>query len=184
MSARLKRVQFDDLGARLQTLLRARVERLGYLGEFFQVMAAQADLLAPFIEMTDALKKTLPERLTEVGALTVATLLGNKYELHQHEQLSKKLGFGEEWVAAVQQVSPLAAPILSFEERAVQRLVIAIVTRSGTGVAPEMEALIDAVGCEQTIAVMFLVGRYMTHALIVNSLGLAPPVDSIFGQAD
>ena len=40
--------------------------------------------------------------------------------------------------------------------------------------------MIDAIGPEQTIAVMFLVGRYITHAMIVNGLELAPPVPSIF----
>ena len=35
-------------------------------------------------------------------------------------------------------------------------------------------------GPEPAVAVMMVLGRYLVHALIVNSLGLAPPVPSIF----
>lgn len=183
MSERLKRMTFDELAPRVQDVLRARVERLGYLGEFFQVTGCQPGLLAPFMEMTGTLKEALPDHLTEVGALTVATLMGNKYELHQHERLSKKLSFGDDWIAAVEQVSPDTAPSLSAEERAMQRLVVAMIQRRGHGVSTELGALVEAIGSERTIAAMFLVGRYITHALIVNSLELAPPVPSIFGEA-
>lgn len=182
MSERIARLEFDDLAPRVQDILRPRVARLGYLGEFFKCSGAQPDILAPFMEMTEALKHALPDRLTETGALTVATLMGNRYELHQHERLSRKLGFGEAWVAAVEQVAPNSAPDLSDAERAVQRLVIAMIERRGKGVGPEIEALIDQIGAEATIAVMFLVGRYITHALIVNGLDLAPPVPSIFAE--
>ncbi|WP_245968436.1 carboxymuconolactone decarboxylase family protein [Hephaestia caeni] len=180
MSDRIARLAFEAFAPHVQDVLRARVERLGYLGEFFRCAGAQPDVLAPFMEMTEALKKALPDRLTETGALTVAKLFDNRYELHQHERLSKKLGFGEDWVAAVELLSPLDAPHLSEAERAVQRLVVAMVERSGRGVSTEREALIDAIGPEQTIAIMFLVGRYITHAMIVNALELAPPVPSIF----
>lgn len=183
VTARLKRFQFDELDPRARDLLRERVERLGYLGEFFQVTGAQPSLLAPFMEMTLAFKDLLPQRLIEVGALTVASLMENRYELHQHERLSAKLGFGEEWIRAVEALSPDSAPGLSGDEQAVQRLVIAMVERRGKDVEPELDAVVGAIGAEQTVAVMFLVGRYITHALIVNSLALAPPVASIFKES-
>src|SRR5688500_19029149 len=102
----VERLSFDRLAPKVQDVLRARVERLGYLGEFFQCAGHQPDVLAPFMEMTEALKKALPDRLTEVGALTVACLMGNDYERHQHERLSAKLGFGAGWVAAVERLAP------------------------------------------------------------------------------
>lgn len=182
MSDKISRLEFDQLAPRVQDVLRARVERLGYLGEFFKCSGHQPDILAPFMEMTEALKKALPDRLTEVGALTVATLMGNRYELHQHERLSRKLGFGEAWVAAVEQVAPDTAPEMSDAERGVQRLVVAMIERKGMGVKPELEALVDQIGADQAVAVMFLVGRYITHAMIVNGLELIPPVPSIFDE--
>lgn len=180
----MERLGFEQLAPEVQDVLRPKYERLGYLGEFFQVAGVQPAILSPFMEMTDALKEALPDRLTELGALTVATLMENRYELHQHERLSKKLGFGEAWVAAVEQVAPDSAPELSDAERAVQRLVVAMVQRRGKAVQAELEAVIDAIGSGQAIAVMFLVGRYVTHALIVNGLGLEPPVPSIFNKGE
>ena len=183
MSQRIPRLAFEELAPRVQDVLRARVERLGYLGEFFRCTGHQPDVLAPFMDMTENLKNALPDRITETGALTVATLMDNRYERHQHERLSRKLGFGEDWVAAVEKVAPDTAPLLSDPERAVQRLVIAMVERRGKGVGQELEAAIDAIGVDQTVAVMFLVGRYITHALIVNGLELVPPVSSIFEES-
>lgn len=183
MTNEFPRLNFEQLSPRLRALLQSKVARLGYLGEFFQCTAVQPDILEAFLEMTDALKDALPDRLTELAALTIATLMGNAYERHQHERLSKKLGFGEDWVAAVEAVAPDTAPHLSETERAVQRLVVALVERRGKGVVSELDAVFDAIGPEQTIAIMFLAGRYMTHALIVNALSLAPPVPSIFEKS-
>lgn len=182
VSSRIRRMSFAQLAPRVQGVLRARVKRLGYLGEFFQCSGAQPDVLASFMEMTEALKKALPDRLTETGALTVATLMDNRYERHQHERLSKKLGLGEDWVAAVERATPDDAPLLSNAERAVQRLVVAMIEQRGSGVGAELEEVIDQIGPDQAIAVMFLVGRYITHAMIVNGLGLEPPVPSIFDE--
>lgn len=180
MSSKIERLEFDALAPAVQEVLRARVERLGYLGEFFKCAGHQPDVLVPFMQMTEALKQALPDRLTEVGALTVATLMGNDYERNQHERLSRKLGFGEAWIAAVEQVAPDTAPEMLDAERDVQRLVVALIERRGQGVSGELEAVIGAVGADQAIAILFLVGRYVTHALLVNALGLAPPVASIF----
>ncbi|MBD7939950.1 carboxymuconolactone decarboxylase family protein [Brevundimonas guildfordensis] len=181
MSDKIERLEFDQLAPRVQHVLRARVERLGYLGEFFKCSGHQPDILAPFMEMTEALKAALPDRLTEVVALTVATMMGNKYELHQHERLSRKLGFGEDWVAAVEQISR-DAPLMSSAERAVQQLAAALLERRGMGVSAELERVIEEIGAAQGVAIMFLVGRYVTHALIVNALELEPPVSSIFAE--
>jgi hypothetical protein len=134
------------------------------------------------MEMTEALKKALPDRLTEIGALTIASLMGNDYERHQHERLSVRLGFGHDWVAAVERLAPDIEEGLSTEERAVQRFVMLALEKKGKGVGAELDALIDAIGPDQAIAILFLVGRYVTHALIVNSLELAPPVPSIFSE--
>ena len=178
----VERLSFDRLAPKVQNVLQARVERLGYLGEFFQCTGHQPDILVAFMEMTEALKRALPDRLTEVGALTVASFMGNDYERHQHERLSRKLGFGEAWVAEVERLDPDAATGMADAERAVQRLTIAALERRGKNVAEELEAAVAAVGSDAAIAVLFLIGRYLTHAIIVNAMGLAPPVASIFAE--
>jgi alkylhydroperoxidase family enzyme len=170
----------NDLAPKVQETLAARVKRLGYLGEFFKTSGHNPDVLVPFMEMTEGLKKALPDRLTEVGALTVAGLMGNAYERNQHERLSEKLGFGRDWVAAVNRLDPDAAAGLSEEERAVQRLTLAVVERQGHAVEAEFDAVVDRIGPQQAMAVLFLIGRYVMHAYVVNALELAPPVPSIF----
>lgn len=182
MSDRIHRLSFEDLSPVLQRLLESKYRRLGYLGEFFQCTGRQHDILAPFLEMTDALKEALPDKLTELGALTVAVMMHNDYERHQHERLSQKLGFGKEWIAEVERLDPDNAGGLTEQERAVQRLVIAAIVKSGRGVSVELEAVIDAIGVDQALAVLFLAGRYVTHAIIVNTLQLVAPVPSIFAE--
>lgn len=183
MSAKIERLEMEALAPAVQQALAARVKRLGYLGEFFKCAGHQPDVLLPFMAMTDALKEALPDKLTEVGALTVAVLMGNAYERHQHERLSEKLGFGRDWVAAVIAVKPQIDGPMTLDERAVQRLVIAMIERRGHDVRVELDAVIDAIGEAPAMALLFLVGRYVTHAYIVNALALAPPVPSIFEAA-
>lgn len=182
MSAKIPRLSFEELAPTVQDALREKYERLGYLGEFFSCTGHQPEILTSFMEMTENLKKALPDRLTETGALTVAVLMENQYERHQHERLSRKLGFGEDWIAAVEEVSPDSAPLLSDQERALQRLAIALIERRGEDTSSELDVAIEQLGKERAIAVLFLVGRYIAHALIVNCLALAPPVPSIFEE--
>ena len=58
-----------------------------------------------------------------------------------------------------------------------------MVHRNGHNTNAELETVIRLIGVPRTIAVLMLVGRYMSHALIVNSLNLAPPVASPFAEA-
>lgn len=182
MSRRIPRLEFDQLAPPLQDQLGPRVKRLGYLGEFFKCAGHQPALLGPFMAMTEAFKKVLPERLVEVGALTVAGAMRNEYERNQHERLSFRLGFGKDWIADVNRLDPAGAAHLSDAEKSVQRFAIALIERRGKDVEAELEAMIDEIGPEQAMAVMFLVGRYVTHAFIVNALALAPPVKSVFEE--
>ena len=106
MSQRIPRLEMAEFDPRIAEMLKPRVERLKYLGEFFKCTAHVPDVLYHFSQMTEALKEALPDRLTEVVALTVACTMDNAYELHQHERLSVRLGFGEDWVRAVERCAP------------------------------------------------------------------------------
>ncbi len=182
MSKRIPRLEMNELAPNVQETLGARVKRLGYLGEFFKCSGHNPDVLVSFMEMTEALKEALPDRLTEVGALTVAGAMGNDYERHQHERLSEKLGFGRDWVRAVNRLDPDEPSPMSEDERAVQQLALAVVERNGHHVEPALDAVIDRIGHKQAMAVLFLIGRYVMHAYIVNALDLKPPVPSIFAE--
>jgi len=178
----IARLSYEQLSPRLQSLLKSKVERLGYLGEFFQCTGHQPDILASFLEMTDHLKSALDDRWTELGALTVASFMDNHYELFQHERLSRKLGFDAQWIAAVEKLDPDGVPEFSGADRAAQKFALVLLEHKGTDASAELETLIEAIGPDQAIAFIFLVGRYMSHAMIVNALKIQPPVKSIFEE--
>jgi hypothetical protein len=178
MTKLIPRLPQEKLHPELESFLRPRIERLGYLGEFFQCTAHQPEALLSFLEFTDHLKHALPNNLTEVVSLSVAQLMNNSYERVQHERLSLKLGFGENWVREVLSLSADGREILSKQELLVQRLVVAVIDRKGHNTRRELEAVIQSIGPAMTIAVLMLIGRYMSHAMIVNCLELDAPVPS------
>jgi alkylhydroperoxidase family enzyme len=178
MSDLIPRLSREKLHPELEAFLQPRIERLGYLGEFFQCTAHQPEALLSFLEFTDHLKHALPNNLTEVVSLTVAQLMNNRYERVQHERLSLKLGFGEDWLREVLSLFADGGGQLSEQEVLVQRLVVAAINRKGHGVTPELEPVVRSLGPAMTIAILMLVGRYVSHALIANALNLAAPVPS------
>jgi alkylhydroperoxidase family enzyme len=175
----IPRIQQDDLPQRLANFLRPRIERLGYLGEFFQCTAHQPDALLSFLEFTEHLKRALPNNLTEVVALSVAVMMQNDYEFSQHQRLCLKLGFSPAWVAEIEKLSKDGAGVMSESEQLVQRLVVAVVERKGHDTTAELEAVTAAVGVSHSVAILMLIGRYMSHALIVNALNLSPPIPPV-----
>jgi len=174
----IPRLAADAFPQNVADMLRPRVERLGYLGEFFRCAAHQPEALVSFMAFTEDLKHALPDRLTETVALTVSTELGNAYERHQHERLCLKMGLDEEWVRAVEALDPEGAARLEAAERRVQALTLAVLRRHGHGTTGELDASVSAIGAAAAIAVLMLIGRYVTHALMVNCLNLEPPVPS------
>ncbi len=182
MSELIPRLSPDEMPPELARHLRPRMERLGYLGEFFRCAAHQPRALLSFMAFTDDLKEALPDRLTELVALTVSGAMGNEYERVQHERLSLKLGFGEAWIREAEAVSPVGSGALGLglteDERLVQRLVLVLVERKGHNTRVELEAVVRAIGAPHAVAVLLLAGRYVTHALMANALALAPPVAS------
>ncbi|MDX1485801.1 MAG: hypothetical protein R3229_15125 [Alphaproteobacteria bacterium] len=180
MSTEIPRLEFEELSAELQDVFRARVERLGYLGEFFKVMSHAPDTMAGFYRITESLKEVLPDNFTEIVSLALSSRLGNRYEQYQNERLSRRLGFSDDWIAEAITPNDGADSVFDAEEKAVQRFAIAVMERSGQGVAAERDALVRAIGPERTVGVMWLIGRTVTHALISNTLELEAPVASIF----
>ncbi|OWT77136.1 MULTISPECIES: hypothetical protein [unclassified Achromobacter] len=186
MSQNIPRLQLDDMRPDLAEYLTPRVRRLGYLGELFQVCAHAPDTLLDFMRFTESLKGALPDNLAEVAVLTTATLMENAYERNQHERLCVRLGLGREWVREVERLQPDAhpqpgtAPLMTDAERAVQRYVLASVQTRGLRASAEFEALVALLPADQAVAIAMLAGRYITHALVVNTFGLRPPVPSIW----
>jgi hypothetical protein len=180
MSSSLPRLELADFPAALAASLEPRVNRLGYLGEFFKCAANHPRGLAAFIDFTEASKGGLSDRLVAIIALTCTVWMDNEYERNQHERLSVRQGFGRDWVAAVNALKPDADSMLSAEERCVQRLTLAVLNTRGKLAGESFEEAIQTLGSALAMAILMVIGRYVTHGLIANTLALAPPVPSIF----
>ena len=178
MSELIPRLKAEELPPDVAAFLRPHVERLGYLGEFFRCAAHQPKALLSFLRFADDLKHALPDDLTEVVALTVASVMNNANERVQHERLSLRLGFEENRVRTVLSAKAEKNRELSEAVSLVQKLTLAVLARKGHDTRPEFEKVIQEIGYQQAVAVLLLIGRYMTHAMIVNTLALAPPVPS------
>ena len=180
----IERLGFGQLDPSLQALLHPRVERLGYLGEFFRVAAHQPEALAAFVDLTEALKASLPAKLTQLVALTVSCETGNAYERDQQERLSVKLGLELDWIVDVERLAPSRATILDATERGVQALVLAMVRTVGRDAAGELTAVDDLLSPELAVGVLLTVARYLGHAAVANTLQLTPPVERPDGLAN
>jgi len=174
------RLAYETISPSLRRQLDARVKPMGYFGESFQCAAHQPEILSACLTMTDAFKPTLPDRVIEVCGLTASGALKNEYERNQHEQFCIRLGFSSDWVASVNQLQRNVASDLNPTDSAAQRQCLAFIERDGKDVGSELNSVIEHLGAAEAIAIMFVVGRYVTHALIVNSHDLSPPVKSIF----
>lgn len=179
MTSRIPRLEFDQLPESIARLLAAKVERLGYLGEFFARTAHQEAALKAFIEFTDAAKGALEMRIVELIALTIAEMKDVAYERHQHERLAVKLGYGADWVRAVQALDPEQAA-LADDERAVQRYLIRALETDGHGATGLLDAMVERLGHDDAVAVMMVMARYLGHAVMVSSMNIPAPVPSIF----
>jgi len=182
MTDKIPVLSFEELPEKIATQLEAKYQRLGYLGEFFARSAHQPDALAAFNDFTDAAKGALDLKMVELVALTVATMKTVDYEKNQHERLSVRKGYGRDWVADVEKLDPDVSAQLNHEEKLVQRFVIDSVRNDGKSVTAQLDAVIDAFGYEDAIALMMVMARYTTHAMLVNCMGIGPPVPSIFSD--
>ena len=178
MSYLIPRLSMSELDPRLADLLRPKVERLNYLGEFFQCIGHQPHALISFYTLTEDLKKALPDNLTELVALTVAVKMNYAYERVQHERLAVKLGFSEVWVRAVISLRAKSGGQLSETELQVQQFAMSVLERNGQETETELKQVIQAIGHKDAVAVLMLIGRCVMHALIANCLALKPPVNS------
>jgi alkylhydroperoxidase family enzyme len=179
----VRRITFQDLTPELQQLLGPRVERLGYLGEFFQYAAHQADALAGFIRFSESLKDALPWDLVEMVALTVATETENSYERVQHERLSLALGMSAADVQAVV-TGRLDPDRFSPAQIAAAELARRCARQAGRECQAAFAALRELVDEDLAVGLLLLCGRYLAHATVANALELQVPVPSPFAEQE
>jgi alkylhydroperoxidase family enzyme len=174
------RIDFEAFEEELRESLRPKVERLGYCGEIWQIGANVPKSTFHFSELTEALKSEMEMKTVELVALTAAGVMGNVYEKNQHERLAEKLGYGRDWIAQVNELQAEKGKHMTDAECAVQKFVMAAIYRRGHDCTPLFRDVVTAIGPEQAVGVLWSVGRCVMHAVFRNTLGLEPPVGSIF----
>jgi hypothetical protein len=80
-------------------------------------------------------------------------------------------------------LAPERAALMTPAQRAAQRFTLQALATNGGTPDDAFDALAEFFTPGQAISIAFLVGRYLTHALITNTLRLQPPVPSIFDDA-
>lgn len=180
--ARVPRLAYDELEPSLQAFLKPTVDRLGYLGEFFQVAGHVPGAVPAFMQYTGAVKTPLADAHNEVLALTVCRMLEADYELIQHERLARRLGFTREWIAAAEAREGSSASALKDDERALQALAQAAVASHGLRCAPELAAVTALLGPQRAVAAMLQIARFVGIAMMCNAFALALPVPSVFDE--
>lgn len=176
----IPRLSFEELEPALAQTLEPRYRRLGYLGEFFRCMGHQPGALRAFVEFTEGAKASLDKRTIEIIALTVATATGNAYERNQHERLCVRTGFSRDWIREIEALSPDEGKHLSPGDRSVQSWVLAVAQRRFAEASQLYDAFVEQAGAATAVAALLVVGRYVAHSAMVQTLQLAPPVPSIF----
>ena len=174
---------FEELGDGLKARLRGRVERLGYLGEFFQVAAQQPTALGHFVDFTEELKEVLPARQVEVIALTISSRTENVYERVQHERLARVIGFTTREIEALERGTVTCADGFTEGECAIADLAQAVVAAGGKGCPNAYQRVRELTDEASAVALLMMCSRYLAHASISNTWRLAPPVPSIFDAA-
>jgi hypothetical protein len=162
----------------LRERLSPRVERLGYLGEFFQVAAHQPGALSHFIDFTESLKGAIDWRLTETIALTVASHTENRYEQVQHEHLAIRWGMSTAEVKALVDHEVKESGLFEIDEELAASLAEDVVAGQGRSCAESFQALTAVVGDDVAVGCLMIATRYLAHATMSNTWGVAAPVDS------
>lgn len=183
MNDGIPRLSFAQLDPALADYLKPTVDRLGYLGEFFQTAAHVPDALRQFMEYTKAVKSPLADNLNEVLALAVCAALGARYELIQHERLARRLGFTLEWIAAAKGDVETRTGLLDEEERVARELALTMLKDFGRGAAGPIERANSVLGPQRAIAALLQITRFTMIASLCNALDLALPVQSVFTES-
>jgi alkylhydroperoxidase family enzyme len=178
----IPRISLEAADASIRDLLKPTVDRLGYFGEFFQVAARVPGAIPAFMQYTGAVKAPLTDAQNELLALTVCAMLEADYERIQHERLSRKLGFPLDWIAAAESRHGSYASTLKEDERLLQALAQAVVTRHGLRCTTEVRAVAEALGPEKAVAALLQISRFVNIALLCNALNLELPVPSVFDE--
>lgn len=149
------------------------------------LLAHHPAVAATWLSFTDLLagpQAVLDPRLRELAILRVAWRSRCSYEWEQHVRMAASVGLDATALAAVAEGPE--APSWTAVDRAVVRAVDDTVD-TGRVAPPTFAALHEALGDQQVLELLFVIGAYLCFAVVANSTGLqidaavlADPVDA------
>ncbi|MET7698783.1 MULTISPECIES: carboxymuconolactone decarboxylase family protein [unclassified Streptomyces] len=158
-------MEYPDLSA-LPAELQEAVTAHGSLNVFRMIMHSPA--LAPgMLALGDAVlqQNSLPDTLRELAIVRVGHAYGAAYELHHHENIARRVGLGEEAIAAAGTGS---AKELSAPEAAVLAATDRLLTRHTLDDAARDEAL-EILTVNQLADLVITVGFYQLVCGFLNT---------------
>lgn len=173
--------RFDPADARAVEPI---VERLGYLGELFQVLANVPGATPAFLDYAKVLKGGLGDRRTELIALAVCGAMDASYERIQHERLAQRLGLDLDWIAAASQQPQADPAALDSSDQRVLALALAVAGARWDEARRCCAELARHDGATVATATLVQAARYVSIASLCHTLQLALPVGSVFAAAD
>lgn len=177
----LPRLTFDDLPTRAQDAVRARYERLGYLGEIFSLVGNNESSLVGLLAFADSAGAGTDATHREILALSISSVNGALSEVYQHEHRSLKIGMTKRQVAAIERLDP-ADPDIDDDASVVLQLGVAVARGEWTTARSALNTAADRFGADVAVALLMQAGYYVMVNAVGHVLELSPPVSSIFDE--
>ncbi|MBV8031531.1 MAG: carboxymuconolactone decarboxylase family protein [Betaproteobacteria bacterium] len=150
----------------VQELLDARPPR-----NVFRMLAHAEALMPGLMELTGAIlyRAKLDPALRELAILRVGKLCGSAYEVEQHRKIAKAVGLSDEKVEGALHFS--SQPIFTAKESLLLRFVDSV-KRDVKAPDDLFSAVVEALGPEQTVELLILIGTYIMLAQVLENAGV------------
>ncbi|MGE0802736.1 MAG: carboxymuconolactone decarboxylase family protein [Lautropia sp.] len=162
----------------MQALLDARPPR-----NVFRMLAHAPGYMPGLMKLTGAIlyASKLPPRLRELAVLRVGYLCGSHYEVRQHHRIAAAIGLSEAQIAGT--AHDADATLYSGEELLVLRMAEQLVRRVKAD-DDLFAATVAALGAEQTMELMVIIGVYVMLAQVLENTGVQLEAGSGPSQED
>lgn len=139
----------------------------------FRMLAHSHGLYVPLMDFTQAIFKdlSLPKRIYELVVLFTGHQTRADYEWKQHLNTAPKAGVSPEQIAAIEQNRIGDATVFDEAERLALRMASELIARTEVS-QPTLHQATEALGPEQVMDVMIVVGFYVALAGIIRSVDL------------
>ena len=177
-SITVRSLTLEEMTPELREVIEPRVQRLGYLGDFFRYTGHQPQALRAALEYAGVLRQAVPPRLAEIIVLTVSARTRNRYEQVQHEPLAARAGLSHVEIRALVSGAVSACQSFDLADRAAADLAEAAAEGDRQASIHALAALCEHTSAEVGIGALMMAGHYLGFSFVANALPLTLPVES------